>query len=492
MTETIWSQYSCLDAAITRQAWDSIDDEMTETGYQSTFQQTMELYPTLIHMSVRGYKTDIDALNKLRKETQDEIRKREGELTELCGFALNIDSPKQCANYFYVVKGIKPYTNRKTGRVTCDDKALARMAIKGVREASIIQRIRYLGKLEGTYLSVAIDSDGRVRCSWNPRGTKFGRLSSSKTIFGTGLNFQNLHPEFRRFLVPDDGQCFLSWDKRQAEWVVTAYVCEDANMLLVVESGADPHTATGSLISGLTPEQVKMEDKAIAKLTDPEGIAKVRAGLNLSGSIFLPRTMSVRQMGKKGNHGLNYDEGPYRFALEYELESSEGKRAYTLYHDAYPGLRQYYQRTQHELGDDRVLENCFGRKVRFLDLWGNDLFKSAYSFKPQSTVADLINRGLTSITRDQSSYMNPLDLQSQSHDSVDAQYPVGEWLAMARTVTKVTEHINPVMEYHSREFQIGTDLKIGINGTDMVEVELVENETEMADRLETAYGSFTQ
>ena len=123
MVETIWSQYSCLDAAITRQAWDPIHKEMIETGYQSIFEQTMELYPTLIHMSVRGYKTDLDALNELREKTQDEIREREGELNELCGFALNIDSPKQCANYFYVVKGIKPYTNRKTGKVTCDDKA---------------------------------------------------------------------------------------------------------------------------------------------------------------------------------------------------------------------------------------------------------------------------------------------------------------------------------------------------------------------------------
>jgi hypothetical protein len=48
---------------------------------------------------------------------------------------------------------------------------------------------------------VAFDADGRLRCSWNPRGTKFGRLSSSQTIFGTGMNLQNLSPKFKGFIV---------------------------------------------------------------------------------------------------------------------------------------------------------------------------------------------------------------------------------------------------------------------------------------------------
>ena len=73
-----------------------------------------------------------------------------------------------------------------------------------VPEAKLVQELRALEKLHGTYLEVGIDKDDRIRSSWNPRGTKFGRFSSSKTIFGSGMNLQNLHPEFKEFLVSDN------------------------------------------------------------------------------------------------------------------------------------------------------------------------------------------------------------------------------------------------------------------------------------------------
>src|SRR5690606_11604294 len=114
---------------------------------------------------------------------------------------------------------------------------------------------------------------GRMRCSYNPRGTKFGRLSSSKTIFGTGTNFQNLPQEFKKFLVADPGYCFVEVDKRQAEWVAVAYLTGDANMIEAIEKGMDVHTHTASLMFDADPSIIKYEHKLIGHTTDADGIA---------------------------------------------------------------------------------------------------------------------------------------------------------------------------------------------------------------------------
>ena len=74
----------------------------------------------------------------------------------------------------------------------------------GRKEAKLLQEYRGLDKLFSTYLEVGYDSDKRLRCSYNSRGTWSGRLSSSQTVFGTGIQHQNIPPDFRGFMVSDD------------------------------------------------------------------------------------------------------------------------------------------------------------------------------------------------------------------------------------------------------------------------------------------------
>jgi hypothetical protein len=73
-----------------------------------------------------------------------------------------------------------------------------------LKEASLVQEIRRLNKLLGTYVDVTLDEDSILRCFYDPRGTWGGRLSSSKTLWGTGLNMQNLHPAFKYFICTED------------------------------------------------------------------------------------------------------------------------------------------------------------------------------------------------------------------------------------------------------------------------------------------------
>ena len=463
--------YNALDSACTMQCYDGFWHDLLPHGFQSAYDMTIDLLPPLMFMQTRGIKINLDELEITKRQVLASAAEKQDELNKLCGRELNVNSPKDCQTYFYLELGIPPYYNE--GKVTVDDLALQRLTRgtakrPGLRQAKLVQEIRGLQKLHGTYLNLEFDADGRMRCSYNPRGTKFGRLSSSKTIFGTGTNQQNLPQEFKRFLVSDG--VFVEFDKRQAEWVVVAYLCGDANMIKVIEEGKDTHIHTASLMFDAPPEVLELEDKLVGNNTDPDIIAQIRSGHEVieryAGALI--RSMSGRQCGKKSNHGLNYDEGFVQFALINEIEQREAKRVVELYHSIYPGIRVWHESVKRQLQKDRSLINCFGRKVRFLDAPGPDMWKAAYAMLPQSSVVDSLNKGMVQIYNDDSitgSNGANADLLAQVHDSILMQFPI----EVVRSPTfvdltqKISNYLSPELSYNGRTFKIATDMKIGLN-----------------------------
>ena len=271
-------RYSALDSACTMEAHNAFWPDLAE-GFDSAYNMTLNIFPVLMFMQTRGIRVNRNALDETKVDVLASAAQKQEELNALCGRALNVNSPKDCQSYFYGELGIPPYRNA-TGKPTVDDLALQRLvrgtvARPSLRQAKLVQEIRGLQKLYGTYLNLEFDADDRLRGSYNPRGTKFGRLSSSKTIFGTGTNFQNLPQEFKKFLVADPGYVFLEVDKRQAEWVVVAYCSGDANMIEAIEKGIDVHTHTANLMFGAPVEIVKYEHKLLGHTTDAEGIAEI-------------------------------------------------------------------------------------------------------------------------------------------------------------------------------------------------------------------------
>ena len=480
--------YNALDCAVTWQCADSFFHEI-EDGYRSTYDHTIDLYGPLMYMMTRGIKVDHERLKEVKIEVDRQILSLEEQISERCGRWVNPNSPKDCQTYFYVEKRIPPYTkyNRTTGKssITCDDKALQMLARgtsarKGLFEARLMQDYRRLRKLKGTYLDIVFDSDDRMRSSYNPRGTKFGRLSSSKTVFGTGMNMQNLPEAFLGFLVADDGMIFIELDLRQAEWVVVAYDSGDASMIKAVESGIDVHAYTASQMFGIPIDAIQFEDKILGHTSDPEEIEKKRkyiVELAPYKDCWVPRTMSIRQCGKKSNHGLNYDERKKTFALTNEITEKEAKVVVDLYHRSYPGIRRWYERIQSQLGTDRTLVNCFGRKCRFLDRWNDDLFKAAYSFIPQSTVGEIVNRGMVDIYNAEDESLDAWEILRQVHDSIDFQAPDTEPSKMAKGVLRAAEYLGPLLTTNGREFQIKVDCKIGFSLDKMKEIEITDEET---------------
>jgi uracil-DNA glycosylase len=199
-----WWLYNGKDGCTSIECWDALSKEMTDKEYWSTYYRVRNRRRFLSYMAIRGFRVNHERMQEVHTRVSAQLEAKEAELESVARYPFNVSSPKQCQLYFYGTLGYKPYTS-KTGGITTDDKAMARIYRKyGSPEAKLVQEIRALRKLKSTYLEVTWDEDMRLRCSWDATGTMFGRLSSSQTLWGTGLNMQNLHPEFKEFLVADE------------------------------------------------------------------------------------------------------------------------------------------------------------------------------------------------------------------------------------------------------------------------------------------------
>lgn len=263
----------------------------------------------------------------------------------------------------------------------------------------------------------------------------------------------------------------IELDKAGAEWVITAYASGDARMIQVCEGADSPHVVTGHLISKAPKELIEREHKIVGGESDPDNVEALRKQLPelIGHGYFLPRSMSIRQAGKKSNHGLNYGMGYRRFALENEIDESEAKKIVELYtRQAYPSLPLWWETIERQLRKDRTLTNCFGRRCTFYDAWSTELLNAAYSFIPQSTNADCLIDATDLIYTSEEACLENWELMANVHDSLLCQWLGSDVMECAQAIDLCANvYMNPVMEYAGREFRIKTDCKIGLSWDDM-------------------------
>jgi DNA polymerase-1 len=436
--------YNGYDSIAIADAFPQQFSELTERGNFEAYDRQRKTIPPLTYMMEHGIRVDTEGMKRDYDQTGVELDKITEEFHREVGREMNPLSPDQLSKYFYVEKGLPPY--KKDGRVTVDEKALIRIARKGHKSASLVLQIRRLTKRRSTYLSLdKIDPDSRIRCSYNPVGTRYSRISSGKNIYGTGTNLQNWPHDLLRYLLPDEGYIYFSFDESQFENRIVAYVGNILPMIEAFETGKDVHSLTGALISGKPYDQVREGDKL--GITVPIGDGK----------------HTQRFWGKKCNHALNYDEGYKKFSLDLEISESDGKVLHASYHRAYPGVRNsYHAGVKAQLAKDRTLTNLLGRKITFLGQWGDKLFKEAYSCIPQGTCGDVINeRGINYIYYDQDQFA-PAELLNQVHDSVGFQLPLAlPMLQMAEILLAIRRSLETPLCWKDRTFVVPADLTFG-------------------------------
>ena len=268
-----------------------------------------------------------------------------------------------------------------------------------------------------------------------------------------------------------DKACFVELDLRQAEWIVTAFAAQEPKMMDIYWSGKDPHLSTGSLLSGAPSEIVYEDNKLVGHATDPLDIAAKRKAFKVEtmSKYYFPRSMSIRQAGKKSNHGFNYRMGYKRFALENEVKEAEAKIIHSKYHQAYPGLNSWYEEIEHTMRTTRTLLTCFGDKRKFLSAHTTEMVNEAISWLPQTTVARVTKYGMGGIYQDPR-MAGKVDLRANVHDSVLVRIVYSSIEELVKLIRIAKSHMGEHLEYHHREFTLRVDAKVVVNWGYMEEI----------------------
>jgi DNA polymerase-1 len=448
-------KYNALDSVVCADAYPKQIDALIKQHNYPAYERKRQSILPYVYLMEHGIRINVASMKQAYDQLGREIADLKVRLNELAGKELNSNSPAQVKNYFYVEKKLPVYKN-KEGKASSDEKALKRIARKGFEEASLILKIRGLTKERATFLDInKVDSDGRMRCSYNPVGTRFSRASSSENIFGTGNNLQNQPHSVLTHFLADPYYVFYGMDLSQAENRIVAYVGRITQMIEAFEAKKDIHGLTATMMATIFCGGRLPPDWNV-KATAPIGDGK----------------KSWRDWGKKANHGLNYDLGYKTFSLYNEIPERDGKIIVDIYHRSYPGVRNgFHKYVQQCINRDRTLTNLMGRKTLFTDKMDDQLFKDAYACIPQGSVGDIIDqRGLNFVYYHPDPIFRNVELLIQVHDQIGFQIPTPyhpsnpvPWEDHSKILTAIKESLErPLYTHYGKKFYLPADTTLGV------------------------------
>jgi len=187
--------YNCKDCVITYEVSIALEELLETLHLTPQYAFQLRMLERVNETMLRGVRIDAKRRSEIAGQLLEAICLRESTIHQIVGFPLNVGSPKQMKEFFYDALGIPPYNNRKTGAPTCDDEALQKIAGKQPLLKPLIDLIsekRSLGVFLSTFCMMPLDTDGRMRTSYNLAGTETFRLSSGENAFGSGGNLQNI------------------------------------------------------------------------------------------------------------------------------------------------------------------------------------------------------------------------------------------------------------------------------------------------------------
>ncbi len=444
--ETFWL-YNAKDSVVIHDILPKIESDLQKTGNYQTYIHQCKVLEPAIYMMCKGFSCDYKGMQEESVLLKQEAAELEVKLSELThGHVTNSRSSQQLCSYFYGIKRIAPVL--KAGKPTADEKALKKLAGRGHPEARVALEARRKLNRCSKFLDINIDTDGRLRGSINVVGATTGRWSISKTLITqAGFNLQTPPKPVRRYILADEGSVIIDVDLEQAENRIVAHIAPEPTMMNAFNANMDIHALTGSLLSGLPYEEVMRQDR----LGIPAPIGD--------------ELHTWRYWGKKCDHAFNYGEGPFRFAVDCEIEMSEGKRLKNRYFNIYPGIRMFHLWVDNELNrNNRTLINPYGRRRSFRDRFSDHMKRQAYNFYPQSTVADKIDRDGIELIYYNQQWFSGVEMLNQMHDSITMQLDLSRpWMKHAEALLRLKDSLARPIVWRALEIRLPVGASMGLN-----------------------------
>lgn len=431
--------YNGLDCCITFKVFKALEQQLqTKPLVRRTFEFERDMQAPALEMMLRGFLVDKDRSH----EVMARARRMQARLQDILDklWTVVFDVPPEKHFLANSPTQIKLFLKRMSVKArTTDAEELEKIGSAYYWPQLAIRTIlkyRAVTKTIGV-LKSAVDSDDRMRSSYNVAGTITGRWSSKKNAWGTGTNLQNITEELRDIFVPDPGKKLAYIDLNRAESVAVAFLSGDENYIRVCKE-----------------DDLHLE---VAKMVWPELPWGTAPDKEIGAALFY-RHHSYRFTCKALGHGSNYMGTAHGLNRATRVPIATIKEFQDKYFSAFPGIRRWQKETCEFIRDHKFLVTPFGRRRDFLDrTWEIETWKSGVAFLPQSVVGDGLNQGLLQLWR---ARLPSIEILSQNHDAVTFQYDPeleSEILPQAMALLRVVAPVN------GRLMEIEVSAKVGWN-----------------------------
>lgn len=411
--------YNCKDSVITYEVDDRQQTSVDQMGLRAVHDFQQSMFQPVLRTMIRGVRCDKNARSQFMMKLMDELATRQQWLNDVLGYELNIASPKQMMDLFYVQLKQRVNLNRKTKSPSTDDEAMNTIMAREPLLRPLVTKILEMRSLQvflSTFVEAPLDIDGRYRCSFNIAGTETYRFTSKKNAFGTGLNLQNIPkggedeslelPNVRKLFIPDPGMEFFDIDLGSADLRIVVWEADEPEMKAMLRAGADPYTEIAKEF---------YNDPTITK-KDPR-----------------------RQTFKAFAHGTNYLGTAKGLAERLGLGVQQAEKTQKWYFGKFPNIQKWQEDIISQVNKRRMVQNVFGYRQYFFCRIEGTVYNQAIAWIPQSTVGCLINRAYHKIYNE----FPEIEVLLQVHDSLAGQFPIAKRDWAIANILKSAEIVLP-------------------------------------------------
>ena len=203
-------------------------------------------------------------------------------------------------------------------------------------------------------------------------------------------------PNIRKFFVPDKGYLLVDADLAGADAQVVAWEANDSDLKAAFRAGLKIHIKN---VRDLQPTECVGMSDAQLKATDRPG--------------------GLYHNGKRRIHATNYGVHPRTLAIKLRTTIALEERFQSTWFNLHPGIKEWHERTEHDLFTTRTIYNKFGYRIIYFDRI-DGLLPKALAWPPQSTVALTCLKGMRQVERS----FSFVEMLLQTHDSATFQIPL--------------------------------------------------------------------
>lgn len=443
-------RYNGLDSATTREIRDVQAGDLRDFRTERVFLHEMSLLRPLMACTSRGIPVDLAERQRLRAELEAQASGFQLFLDTGAGRPINVSSyglNGDLGKLLYGQLKLPIQYNKETRQPSVDKDAIIKLAAAHPHPLLLsILHIRERRTILENFLGDNVGPDGNMRCSYDPTGTRTGRLASRASLFGEGQNLQNQPDKIRRTFVPKPGYVFIQPDYSQAEARVVAYVAREQALIdLFSDPTKDVHRFNASRIYGIDEDDVTYEMRFTAK----RGTHSANYGVGAEKTMQVINQDAKDTWGKPGT------------GITVTLEQS--RRIVEGYFALYPRIKTiFWAEVVAQLKRDRTLTGVFGRKRTFFGRWdgGDDgkFLNAAYSYIPQNAIGDLTTMAMIEIENN----ISEVSMLGNVHDSILVTC-VDEPEVIVDAISKMREAMRIPLTVHGETFYIPTEFAIGYN-----------------------------